>query len=87
MDTNFLRDKIIKTYCAASHKEFLHITKGALEWINHLQNELGSSVRVYAWEQGGMKYGWYLNLELHENGEFAQLLRPFYIENNCLFAL
>jgi len=87
METNCLRDKIIKTYCATFGKDYLHITKNAMEWIEHLQNEIGSSVRVFAWEQGGAKHALYLNLELHENGEFAKLLRPFYIENNCLYAL
>lgn len=84
---NALRDKIIKTYCAESNKDFLHITKGALEWIECIENDLGSKAKVFTWEQGGSDHGWYLNLELHKNGQFAELLRPFYIENNCLYAL
>ncbi|NCD42192.1 MAG: hypothetical protein EOL88_08890 [Bacteroidia bacterium] len=79
-----INNDIIKTYCAFSGEEYLHITRNANMWIENISSQIPEA-EIYFYKDENEEI--FMNLELCENGEFRELLRPFYVENNCLFSL
>lgn len=80
-----LKEKIVIEYCAELGAEFLHITKGAAEWIDHISSTFGAKVSTFFYEDST---GNFMNLELpSKKDDEPMLLKTFYIENSCLYAV